>query len=171
MTRYAALLRGVNVGGINIKMADLAELFGGLGFSSVKTVLASGNVLFESDGTAEELRGGIETALREKFGYQAQVHVVALDALRAIVDGYPLQPREGWHRYVVFFLDGAPSSSLAALCDGSESEAAAVGDGVLYWTVERGHTLDTPFAKSLGSREFGSRTTNRNLNTLEKLLR
>lgn len=32
MTRYVALLRGINVGGINIKMADLARVFGDLGF-------------------------------------------------------------------------------------------------------------------------------------------
>ena len=48
MTRYAALLRGINVGGINIKMADLRSTFVDLGFENVKTVLASGNVLFDS---------------------------------------------------------------------------------------------------------------------------
>ena len=48
MTRYVALLRGINVGGINIKMVDLARVFTELGFERVKTVLASGNVLFDS---------------------------------------------------------------------------------------------------------------------------
>ena len=48
MTRYAALLRGVNVGGVNIKMADVAKAFTDAGFTDVKTILASGNVLLTS---------------------------------------------------------------------------------------------------------------------------
>ncbi|MCH6229608.1 DUF1697 domain-containing protein [Microbacterium sp. CFH 31415] len=48
MTTWVALLRGVNVGGITIRSADLAEVFAELGFESVRTVLASGNVVFEA---------------------------------------------------------------------------------------------------------------------------
>ena len=48
MTSYIALLRGVNVGGITVKSAELGELFDGLGFEGVRTVLASGNVVFET---------------------------------------------------------------------------------------------------------------------------
>jgi len=44
--RYVALLAGINVGGRTIKMADLKALFESLGFTEVKTLLASGNVLF-----------------------------------------------------------------------------------------------------------------------------
>ena len=49
MVGYIALLRGVNVGGITVKSADLKDVFESLGFESVRTVLASGNVAFESD--------------------------------------------------------------------------------------------------------------------------
>ena len=48
MTRYIALLRGVNVGGVTVKSADLAEVFRDLGFTEVRTVLASGNVVFDA---------------------------------------------------------------------------------------------------------------------------
>ena len=48
MTRYAAFLRGVNVGGVTLKMADVAAAFTAAGFTDVKTVLASGNVLLTS---------------------------------------------------------------------------------------------------------------------------
>ena len=44
MVGYIALLRGVNVGGITVKSADLSAVFESLGFESVRTVLASGNV-------------------------------------------------------------------------------------------------------------------------------
>ena len=46
---YIALLRGINVGGRTIKMADLGRCFADLGFENVKTVLQTGNVLFRAD--------------------------------------------------------------------------------------------------------------------------
>ncbi|MES1212351.1 MAG: DUF1697 domain-containing protein, partial [Leifsonia sp.] len=80
MTDYAALLRGVNVGGVNLKMADLAEVVRGLGYTDVKTVLASGNVLFTTMDAASTARQTLEAALRERFGYEAWVHVLTVDA-------------------------------------------------------------------------------------------
>ena len=49
MTSYAVFLRGINVGGINIKMADLKEALKSRPFTGVKTLLASGNVVLASD--------------------------------------------------------------------------------------------------------------------------
>jgi len=48
VTRFAAFLRGVNVGGVNLKMAEVAAALEGAGFTNVTTILASGNVLLES---------------------------------------------------------------------------------------------------------------------------
>jgi uncharacterized protein (DUF1697 family) len=45
MTKYIAFLRGINVGNIRIKMADLKAMFEGLGFQEVKTYLQTGNVV------------------------------------------------------------------------------------------------------------------------------
>ena len=75
MTRYAAFLRGVNVGGVNLKMADVAAALTDAGFSEVRTVLASGNVLLESPADAAAVRTKAEAALRERFGYPAWVLV------------------------------------------------------------------------------------------------
>ena len=52
--RYVILLRGVNVGGVSVKMAELRELLAGLGYDEVKTVLASGNALATSDASASD---------------------------------------------------------------------------------------------------------------------
>ena len=71
---YVALLRGVNVGGITIRSADLRELFAGLGFDNVRTYLASGNVRFTSDAAERaELKAMTEQALTERFGYEAGI--------------------------------------------------------------------------------------------------
>jgi uncharacterized protein (DUF1697 family) len=171
MTRYVALLRGVNVGGINIKMADLAEVFRGLGLRSVKTVLASGNVLFDADADASALKPRIEAGLRERFGYEAWVHVLAIDDIRRIVDAFPFDAeRDGWHPYVIFLMAEEPRTALLGLTLDPALESIADGDGVLYWTVERGHTLDSVVGKASGRARFKALTTTRNLRTLVKLL-
>jgi uncharacterized protein (DUF1697 family) len=49
MTKYVALLRGINVGGNKkVSMANLKKLFGKLGYKNVSTYINSGNVIFES---------------------------------------------------------------------------------------------------------------------------
>ena len=48
MQRYIALLGGINVGGHRVKMAHLRALFEALGFEQVETLIASGNVIFET---------------------------------------------------------------------------------------------------------------------------
>jgi uncharacterized protein (DUF1697 family) len=185
MTRFIALLRGVNVGGRTIKSAELAEVFRGLGHDAVKTVLASGNVVFEAEGTASDRRAEVERALSDTFGYDAKAHVLDTDGLRATIAAYPFPEREGWHRYVVFLIGaegtvGGPSrrspeqDALARrvldLKLDPTHDAVADGGTVLFWTVERGNTLDSVVGKGLGGGRGKELTTNRNLNTLQKLV-
>jgi uncharacterized protein (DUF1697 family) len=174
MTRYAALLRGVNVGGITMKMADVAALFTGLGLENVKTVLASGNVQFDSPLLAAELKSQIEAALRERFGYEAWVHVLDTETIGRIIEAFPFESeREGWHPYVIFTLD---PTLAAELLDWQEKldpqfESIRPGAGVIYWTVERGNTLGSTFAKETARAKHKATTTTRNLRTLAKLVR
>jgi len=171
MTRYVALLRGVNVGGINLKMAAVAEVFRAAGLDAVKTVLASGNVLFDSPAAAEELKPMIEAALEEAFGYDAWVHVIPVEGIRRIVEGFPFEvEREGWHPYVVFTVSAEPLAALRSLELDPALESIAPGDGVVYWTVQRGNTLDSAVGKELGRSRYKAVTTTRNLRTLQKLL-
>ncbi|MGN6127728.1 MAG: DUF1697 domain-containing protein [Humibacter sp.] len=184
MTRFIALLRGINVGGRTIKSAELADVFRSLGYDNVKTVLASGNVVFEADGRASALRSKIEKALGDRFEYDAKVHVLDTDALTATIDTYPFEEREGWHRYVVFLIGAPPGGTGTERPDDLDEivhnaleleldpalEQIADGGSVLYWTVERGHTLDSVVGKRLGTARGKALTTNRNLNTLGKLL-
>ncbi|WP_022883470.1 DUF1697 domain-containing protein [Glaciibacter superstes] len=173
MTRYAALLRGVNVGGINLKMADVKTVFENAGLENVKTVLASGNVLFDSDAAASVLKPKIEAAMRDRFGYEAWVHVLGLAAIEKIVDAFPFDAeREGWHPYVIFTLDPVLAAELLALQAslGEAEESIRGSDGVIYWTVERGNTLGSVFAKQTAKARHKATTTTRNLRTLQKLL-
>ena len=116
MTKYAAFLRGVNVGGVNLKMAEVAAALTDAGFNNVRTILASGNVLLESSAKVAAVRKKAEAALRERFGYDAWTLAYDIDTVRAVVDAYPFQREvEGYQSYVTFVTDAAVLDELAAL--------------------------------------------------------
>jgi uncharacterized protein (DUF1697 family) len=172
MTKWVALLRGVNVNGITIRSAELAELVRGLGHADVRTVLASGNVVFTADDTADAgaVRATVEQALRDRFGYDAWIVLVPHAAVAGIIAGFPFPSAEDRHDYVVF---GSEDEALDDLLDGIAAdgiEQVARGDGVVYWSCPKGSSTSTPFAKRAGAARFKRTTTTRNTNTLRKLL-
>lgn len=173
MVRYVAFLRGVNVGGINIKMAELRKTFEDLGFDAVKTILASGNVLFESGRTDRaKLKKDIENALKAAFGYEAWIVLLDVETVATIIDRYPFDPEhEGWQPYVVLGSDAKILADLLVLQADLDPalEQIAAGDGVLYWEVERGQTLHSTFGKETGKKKYKSSTTTRNLRTMLKV--
>jgi uncharacterized protein (DUF1697 family) len=173
MTRYAAFLRGVNVGGVNLKMADVAKAFADAGLANVHTILASGNVTLESSAAARAVRTKAETALRQRFGYDAWVLVYDIDTVRAIVDAYPFEPEvDGYQSYVTFVTDIDVLDELAELAgETGPDEKIARGDGVIYWQVPKNRTLDSTIGKTMGKKRYKSSTTTRNLRTLAKVLR
>ncbi|PPG91435.1 pyridoxamine 5-phosphate oxidase [Rathayibacter sp. AY1F3] len=172
MTRFLALLRGVNVNGRTVRSAELAETVAGIGVDRVRTVLASGNAAFDSDRPAAELKPALEAALAERFGYDAWIVLVTQEALAAVLAAYPF-PRinEEAHPYVVFGSDEeALDAAQAAIGEPDPAvELVARGAGVLYWRCPRGSSTDTPVARILARSAYRSSTTTRNLRTVERL--
>ncbi|MCQ4361198.1 DUF1697 domain-containing protein [Mycobacterium gordonae] len=170
MTEYAAFLRGVNVGGVNLKMADVADALTDAGFQNVRTILASGNVRLESSANVAAVRSKAEAALRDRFGYDAWVLAYHLDTVRAIDDGYPFEREVDDHQsYVTFVSDADILDELAQLRPGP-TEKIQRGEGVIYWQVPKGSTLDSSIGKTMGKKRYKSSTTSRNLRTLAKVL-
>lgn len=173
-TRFVALLRGINVNGITIAMSDLRDTFQAIGLTNVRTVLASGNVLFDTDQTdAAALKARIEHALRETFGYEAWIVLVDTGTLAGVVRGFPFDAeREGWHSYLLFGSEQAVLDELAALSPGLDPavETVEAGAGVLYWQVLRSVGIASAFSRVTGRARYRSSTTTRNLRTLNKLL-
>jgi uncharacterized protein (DUF1697 family) len=93
-SRFLALLRGINVGGKNvIAKDDLRQCFEGLGFTSVRTYIQSGNVLFRTDTLrVQELTAAIEAGLSERFSYAAQAVILPRSKYAAAVAAAP----ESW---------------------------------------------------------------------------
>jgi uncharacterized protein (DUF1697 family) len=173
MTRYAAFLRGVNVGGVTLKMAEVAKALEEAGFTHVRTILASGNVLLESRSGVDAVRKKAEKALRDTFGYDAWVLAYPIDAVAAISGNFPFEREvEGQHSYVTFVTDAKVLDELAGLAENAGSdEKIQRGEGVVYWQVPRTGTLDSVMGKTMGKKRYKSSTTTRNLRTLEKVLR
>ncbi|MFF5474716.1 DUF1697 domain-containing protein [Streptomyces achromogenes] len=174
MTRYVALLRGINVGGhARIAMKDLRELFGALGFGDVQTYLQSGNVVFaDPSGAAPgELRERIEKRLADGLGVPARVLLRTGESLGRTLAAHPYPDRaDDPARLHVTFLAGTPSAErVAALRTpaGETAEFALVGDEIhLHVPDGYGRTrLNNTFIE----RRLGITATTRNWKTVNAL--
>jgi uncharacterized protein (DUF1697 family) len=168
--KYVAFLRGVNVGGRIVKMAELKACFEQAGFKDVKTILQTGNVIFGSDKTdIPKLKEQIEGAITKTFNYRAKAQVVSLENLKKIIDANPFTGApEQFHQYVIF-IENDLETGLVAEAGKQLGEAVKAGNGVVYWKVQKGQTLKTPFAKLLTKSKYKEFNTNRNINTLRKI--
>jgi uncharacterized protein (DUF1697 family) len=171
--RYVAFLRGINVGGRNIKMADLTACFDEMDFDNVTTVLQSGNVIFDSAKSLATLKRTIEIGLNKKFDYPAHVQVFALKRLEQIIAASPFDDSDPQlHSYVVFFEDGLEKQLAVEVSDvDNQFERIEVGDGVIYWQVPKGSTLQSDFARYLTKARYRDFHTNRNITTLRKIVK
>ena len=152
-------------------MADLRETLGALGLENVETVLQSGNVRFDSNLSGEKLQAAIEKGLAARFGYEAHVQVIERGKLEKVIDGYPLATAGAdSHDYVVFMEHGLEDDLAAEEVELANGERVAAGDGVVYWRVDKGSTLQSRFGKLLTKAKYRYFNTNRNLRTLRRLL-
>lgn len=171
--RWAALLRGINLGKRQLKSAELAAVIAGLGFTDVKTLLASGNVVFTApDARAEQLEKQIHDALAEATGLKSEIFVRTPEELDAVVAANPF-PDAATDRpsfLVVTFhrkpVDAAAVESLMAHYDGLE-RAQAIGRE-LYIDFPEGQARSMLHAP-LGKATRDPITTARNWNTVLKV--
>ena len=171
--KYAAFLRGINVGGVRISKAELIDCCQKLGYKNVTTVANSGNVAFEAaDTTIPRLQTALEQALGKRFHYDAKVIVISQPDLGAMVKGYSFDRTNTVnHHYLVFIPDGYGKQLVetAAGLDLS-GENVQLRHGVIYWEVPKGSSLTSAFAKHMNKQTYVQYSTVRNINTVEKLL-
>jgi uncharacterized protein (DUF1697 family) len=127
---WIALLRGINVvGRRQLLMKDLAAIFERSGFSSVRTYIQSGNVIFQSaHGTARSLAAEIAALILKRAGFEPQVMVLSPRELAAAVRGNPFPQADQDHKSLhLFFLSARPPrpdlDSLTRLKRGREGFA------------------------------------------------
>ena len=174
MKRWAALLKGVNVGGNRkLPMAELRSFIEGLGFADVKTLLASGNVVFSCDETdAAKLEERLEKAAAEQIGLTTDFLLRDADDLDAIIAGNPFEDAakdHPNHLLVVFHRDPFPDGLIARIPefdDGPERLHAVGRELYIDYPNDIGHST---LHKAMAKLKFPKLATARNWNTIGKL--
>jgi uncharacterized protein (DUF1697 family) len=172
VSRYVALLRGINVGGNNvIPMSALKKTFEGMGLEDVATYIASGNVLFEStERDARKLEARIERALSKAHRYDAKVVLRSREQMAAIIEKLPWKRALPTMRYNVLFLRHEIDNAdiLDGLAPKRGIESVAYAPGVVYWSAKTSDLARTSMVK-LASSAIYKNVTVRNLNTTKKI--
>jgi uncharacterized protein (DUF1697 family) len=175
MPKYVAFLRAINVGGTHVvKMDHLRGLFESLGFKNVATVIASGNVIFDSPSkSATALEKKIESHLQTALGYEVVTFVKSTSDLKAIAEYRPFDDAAmdaTGHVLYIGFLTGSPSDEakhkLASLA--TEDEEFHFSGHELYW-LRRKQFSDSKLSGPLLEKTLGMRTTLRNSTTVKKI--
>lgn len=176
MTAYVILLRGINVGGKNIvPMAGLKSCLEELGFASVSTYIASGNVILESDKPATEIEAQIESALIECFKLDSElIKVLALtrNQLQAVIDNKPegFGDQPGRYHSDAIFLMGIDATLAMPVFDPREGvDRVWPGNGVIYSQRLSAERTKSRLSKIVASPLYKSMTI-RSWNTTTKLL-
>ena len=92
MKPYVALLRGIGPGNPNMRNDKLRAVFEDLGFSNVRTVISSGNVLFESSSSAKRaMEAKVEAAFPRQLGFTSTTIIRSKAQIQALVDRDPFR--------------------------------------------------------------------------------
>lgn len=173
MTRYVAFLRAINVGGRFVTMDRLQLNFEKLGFDSVETFIASGNVIFNSKSRgAAGIASKIEKALGAALGYEVATFIRTDREVAAISKHKPFAARDvaAATAHVVGFLasrlDKRATKALLAL--ETDVDRFAVNAREIYWLCRRKQSEST-FSNALFERTLGVKSTFRNMNTVTRL--
>lgn len=171
--KYCAFLRGVNVKGTNMKMADVCQVFKEAGMTEVSSVLASGNIVFSSDKNVEDLKVLLEKAMSEHFSYEAFLFIRSQEETEVLWNSIPFEKNDGFHIYGFVGAQGVEKVLMEEFQKASqaEDEKAEIVNDIFYWQVPKGNTLDSTFGKVLGKKSLKDQMTSRNVNTFEKVLK
>ena len=161
MTRYVALLRGVNLGKRQLKMVDLRRLASELGLHQATTFIASGNLLFSSDKGEAALKKALEEALQDHMGAFVGVMVRTAAEMAAVARNCPFDVPG--NRAVAIFLDKAPPADAADNVRNVKNERIALGKREIYVHYPDGQG---PSKLAIPAAAAG---TARNMNSVAKL--
>lgn len=171
--KYCAFLRGVNVNGTNMKMADVCSVFESVGVKNVSAVLATGNIVFSSEIEKFVLKNSLEQAMSAHFDYEAFLFLKDKNEIEIIFNNTPFVPKDDFHIYCFVGIDEVENILMTEFENGqkTEGEEAKIMAQNFYWKVAKGNTLDAAFGKILGRKYMKGAFTSRNINTLEKVLK
>jgi uncharacterized protein (DUF1697 family) len=132
MAALVALLRAVNVGGTGkMPMSDLKDICEQLGFGSVRTYIASGNVVFESRKSETAVKAALEKRLAAYAGKPVGVLLRTAEEMARVLADNPF-PKAAPNRTMVVFLDRAPPADTLTGVRGQKDEEIRLGRREIY---------------------------------------
>ena len=182
MPSHVALLRGINVGGVKLAMADLRAVLSSLGYADVSTYIQSGNALFSTPDTDNaKLAAALESAIEDRFGIWSSVVVLSRDELARVLAANPYPDEPNPRLVHVVFLNAEPPGDLMTRISAAESASAAKGSRDTVQAGGRVLFLHTPdgfgrselaiqLARRAGPMSAKGAGTARNWATVTKLL-
>lgn len=163
MKVFVALLRAVNVGGTGkLPMSDLRAMCEDAGFVEVRTYIASGNVVFESDQTASQVKDALERRLLAYAGKPVAVLVRTGAEMAQVLADNPF-PQAAPNRTMAIFLDAPPPADVLETARRRVDEEIVVGRREIYI-----HYGDGMGSSKLQLKAAAAGTA-RNMNTVAKL--
>ena len=172
MKRHIALLRGINVGKAKrVPMAELRSLMEGLGHANVRTLLNSGNAVFDApSGTPAALAKKLRAVILDQLGVDCEVIVKTAADLQAAIAEHPLRAHasDDARMLVMFMQESSALDELKALeaTDWSPEAFAAGRHAAWLWCA--GGIIESKLAKAAG-KVLKERGTARNWATVQKL--
>ena len=172
MRQYIAFLRGIN-GGLTLKMVDLRKLFESLGFTTIKTVLATGNVIFDaSHSNRMAIASQIERAIASTYNYETVAILYTRDELGDLVGANPfhgIAPSTKSSQQVSFTQGGSGRLPFDTPYDVPQKGYKVLGviDGAVYSVVDLSGAT-RPDLLAVLDRAFNKKVTTRNWKTIER---
>lgn len=175
-TRLVALLRAINVGGHIVRMDALRDLFTQAGYIDVRTVIASGNVIFSTparSATIAKLEDDIRTMLTAALGYSVDTFVRTPAELQGIADRTPFDKAmraDTASTLYVHFLRNKPDADAAARLKALENDVDrfTIDGKELYWMQQRANGRSRLTNAQL-DRAIGAPSTSRNITSVRRI--
>jgi len=163
MKAYVALLRAVNVSGTGkLPMSELKAMGEDCGFSAVRTLIASGNLLFKSEYAEPEVKQRVEQRIEKYFQKAVPVFVRSATEMAEVVDKNPFEDdKPSW--VMAHFIDEQPTKAMLDGARDVTGERMALGPRLIY--VSYGEGIGKTKLK-LPAVKHG---TARNMNTVAKI--
>jgi uncharacterized protein (DUF1697 family) len=163
--KYAVLFRGINVGGKNrVLMARLKKYLEETGYRNVTTYVASGNVILESDRTANDIKSQLESTLPETFQLDdefVKVLVLTHKQLQAIVgnkpEGFGDKP-DAYHSDAIFLMDLDSAQAMSVFHPREGVDKVWRGNGVIYSERLSSQRTKSRLSKIMAAPEYKSMT-------------
>jgi len=174
MSKYAVFLRGVNVGGVKVLMKDLTQLLQDGGFSDVKTLLASGNVVLTSEISDPLLiQDQCNDLLRQYYQREIPTLVFTQAEIEDLAGPFKLplpEPVEQHHGYLTLCNSVHDAQELGQAIEAlADPQDFLVTSRAVQWIVSKGSSTTDPIAKLVQAQAKQRVLTTRNHNTLVKI--